>query len=556
MKFFLVFVILVFIGLKGYACNSSFAVFSGECGPNLAITIGGDQGGVFSIISGTGGSISYSGGASAVFNGVYGENYLIRYSCPFGGPIDFTEVGFLYTVCPCVNPLDSGDCDEDGVLNGLDEDDDNDGISDVLENRCLIQSTYVQEDWESPVNPLVCSNWVLSNSMNGWYTSTGAPFNIIRVAGGVCAYGSAYAYSGNQYMDIAGTTYVVRDISLSKCGLISFSARFDNRDFITVNWSTRVQILNSSGIVIHQGNLVNMLNVPFNTWLESSIINAPLTAGNYKLRFYVVDAGHFDATKFCISDDSDCDGYADYIDVNSDNDGCNDVLEAYGDPNSDLENDGIYGNGIPSSIAVNSSGLVMAASYIGTNSDVTSPGGVYCSIILPVELIEFDAVKVDDRFALINWSTASEINNDYFTIERSTNGSDWLQLANIDGAGNSTSLINYSWTDDTPYHGVNYYRLSQTDMNGLVRYTEIKSLNFTTNNEVLIYPNPSNGMVSIVCKELIESIEVTDVNGNVLYKRLTEIQKDIHAIDLILNHLSSGLYFIKVNSIDYKLIIK
>lgn len=84
---------------------------------------------------------------------------------------------------------------------------------------------------------------------------------------------------------------------------------------------------------------------------------------------------------------------------------------------------------------------------------------------LPIELLEFTAT-VDRSIVDINWSTASQANNDYFTIERSQNGYNWEDLEEIDGAGNSTSTLNYNIKDLRPYLGTSYYRLTQTDYDG------------------------------------------------------------------------------------------
>lgn len=91
---------------------------------------------------------------------------------------------------------------------------------------------------------------------------------------------------------------------------------------------------------------------------------------------------------------------------------------------------------------------------------------------LPIELLYFDARKVDDIVKL-DWATASETNNDYFAVERSTNGKGFHQLGIVDGAGNSTAVNEYSYRDYQPYEQ-NYYRLSQHDFDGKVVESEIR----------------------------------------------------------------------------------
>ncbi|PKR80526.1 hypothetical protein CW751_09125 [Brumimicrobium salinarum] len=91
---------------------------------------------------------------------------------------------------------------------------------------------------------------------------------------------------------------------------------------------------------------------------------------------------------------------------------------------------------------------------------------------LPIELISFSADESAFKNQVdLNWSTASEKNNDFFTLEKSTNGKDWELLKTLNGAGNSTHTLKYRWTDQSPYSGISYYRLKQTDFDGKFSYS-------------------------------------------------------------------------------------
>jgi hypothetical protein len=81
---------------------------------------------------------------------------------------------------------------------------------------------------------------------------------------------------------------------------------------------------------------------------------------------------------------------------------------------------------------------------------------------LPIELLSFNAVP-DDKEVRVNWSTASETDNDYFTVEKSKDGIEWRTVAIVDGAGNSNTQLDYETMDYDPYSGLSYYRLMQTD---------------------------------------------------------------------------------------------
>lgn len=114
---------------------------------------------------------------------------------------------------------------------------------------------------------------------------------------------------------------------------------------------------------------------------------------------------------------------------------------------------------------------------------------------LPIELLNFDAKLNSHKTVDLTWSTASEKNNDYFTIEKSMDVVNFESIITIDGAGNSTSNVNYTEVDQNPYQGFSYYRLRQTDFDGNFSFSQIVSIN---NNEGIssalnIFPNPSNG---------------------------------------------------------------
>ncbi|HRH66134.1 MAG TPA: T9SS type A sorting domain-containing protein [Bacteroidia bacterium] len=102
----------------------------------------------------------------------------------------------------------------------------------------------------------------------------------------------------------------------------------------------------------------------------------------------------------------------------------------------------------------------------GAGTITTGPLNPYSgTVTLPIDLKNFYG-KVDGGVIILNWITASEINNEYFTLERSPDGLNYIQLGTVQGAGNSTQEIHYSYPDDGPLEGDNYYRLTQTDFDG------------------------------------------------------------------------------------------
>jgi hypothetical protein len=109
---------------------------------------------------------------------------------------------------------------------------------------------------------------------------------------------------------------------------------------------------------------------------------------------------------------------------------------------------------------------------------------------LPIELLSFQAVSIEP-FITLSWQTASETNNDFFSIERSADAVNFEEIAQKPGAGNSKAVLNYSFTDTNPLDGVNYYRLKQTDLDGTFSYSAIKSALASKNDSYLrISPMP------------------------------------------------------------------
>jgi hypothetical protein len=118
-----------------------------------------------------------------------------------------------------------------------------------------------------------------------------------------------------------------------------------------------------------------------------------------------------------------------------------------------------------------------------------------CDIVfLPIELVDFYGERID-RIHQLYWSTASEINNDYFTIEKSSDAKTWQVMTTVDAVGNATYLNNYSTIDHDPTPGLNYYRLTQTDFDGTSK--TYKTIAISTEIEIIdhfsnLYPNPTS----------------------------------------------------------------
>lgn len=120
---------------------------------------------------------------------------------------------------------------------------------------------------------------------------------------------------------------------------------------------------------------------------------------------------------------------------------------------------------------------------------------VYHSAPLPITLSGLSANVTNRNSVLLEWSTSTEINNDYFSIEKSSDGEHFDFVANVKGSGNSNTTKNYSLEDRKPYYGKSYYRLKQTDFDGNYTYSRIVKVEIKDERQpvLTLFPNPAKG---------------------------------------------------------------
>ncbi|MBW7466343.1 hypothetical protein ABID22_000788 [Pontibacter aydingkolensis] len=137
---------------------------------------------------------------------------------------------------------------------------------------------------------------------------------------------------------------------------------------------------------------------------------------------------------------------------------------------------------------------------------------------LPVELLRFSANSLNNGNVLLTWETASEVNNAYFIIERSTDGQSYAAIGKVDGKGNSNNLQKYMHKDVILSSGIYYYRLKQVDLDGSFIYSKIVAANGVVNptDKVVIYLNSSRGNLTVKVNTMAWgtiSVQVLDVQG-------------------------------------------
>ncbi|PCI98152.1 MAG: hypothetical protein COB15_06555 [Flavobacteriales bacterium] len=186
--------------------------------------------------------------------------------------------------------------------------------------------------------------------------------------------------------------------------------------------------------------------------------------------------------------------------------------------------------------------------YNSQNSPPTfySMGVEELSTPLPVELVQFEATCQNETPTL-TWTTASEINNDYFTIERSIDAVNFEPVSIVNGNGNSSTAIHYNWTDENPINGTVYYRLKQTDFNGVFEYHGVRTITCEQTNDIRIFPNPFKNNLTIQLSENTnypKRVEVLNYLGKIVHAKIIENG----VTTLVLEKYSAGTYFIKVST--------
>jgi hypothetical protein len=168
---------------------------------------------------------------------------------------------------------------------------------------------------------------------------------------------------------------------------------------------------------------------------------------------------------------------------------------------------------------------------------------------LPIELLSLQATLLNEVVA-ISWITASEINNDYFDIERSRNGINFEKIGTKKGAGNSNATINYSLNDAAPFNGINYYRLRQIDYDGKYTYSNIVDVNVPSYAfPVSIFPSPTSGDFTLSLTSETNSIvdiQVFNHIGQLIYSESEEIHSGNFLKSISLNERQDGLYYMRV----------
>lgn len=258
----------------------------------------------------------------------------------------------------------------------------------------------------------------------------------------------------------------------------------------------------------------------------------------------------------------------DYLDVEYSVDGgAWNIVNPTPNINGDLHTiNGMSGGGLTGSATISESGIngstmqIRVCADFNTSSenftadDVSAPNANI--VVLPVKLQNFDAVLNNNQTEL-SWSTLTEENNDYFSIERSTDGKHFEEIAQLEGANHSTELIEYEYTDRAPLAGDNYYRLKQLDYDGRFAYSSVQSVSLNSNENLIddfkLFPNPVNIGEPItfdLTSQINEAVVIllTDMKGAIIQAYEKNIVAGQNSISLRTDHLNKGIYLMSCTS--------
>ena len=210
-------------------------------------------------------------------------------------------------------------------------------------------------------------------------------------------------------------------------------------------------------------------------------------------------------------------------------------------------------------LTVAATGTVDGVNYVQFNGVSSFSGGTAAktigvnSAILPIDLLSFDATKKGKDVEL-TWATATEINNDFFTVERLSPEGEWISIGTVEAAGTTKELQHYSLWDLEPYAGLNYYRLKQTDFDGTFEYSDVRVVEFEdlSGISLKVIPNPSNGNFDVEVNSGEEKeLEVLLVDGTGRVVKHSKHRSLDGNYKLYFGNIATGSYLLKAITKNY-----
>lgn len=188
--------------------------------------------------------------------------------------------------------------------------------------------------------------------------------------------------------------------------------------------------------------------------------------------------------------------------------------------------------------------------FIWVSETVQSRGDLNTTqafVPLPIELISFNALALEGQ-VMLNWQTLTEINNDYMAVERSSDGQDFEEIGQVQGAGTSFLPQSYELLDPQPYQGLNYYRLRQVDFDGTTTYSKLVSVVFEGQGwGVQVFPSLTKDFVNIRLDQASNQrgeVRIYDLNGSLRHRQVLEVGS--LGLGLNISHLNAGHFVVQI----------
>ena len=160
---------------------------------------------------------------------------------------------------------------------------------------------------------------------------------------------------------------------------------------------------------------------------------------------------------------------------------------------------------------------------------------------LPVALVSFNA-KASGFMASLDWATASESGNGYFGVERSIDAQTFTQVGRVEGQGTTATRQNYTFTDESPSRGTNYYRLRQVDAGGQFTFSPVRAVLIRSNGELAILGNPATDQLGVAGLEASSTVDLLDLNGQLRSRQASTDSR----LQIDVRDLPSGTYLLRV----------
>ena len=493
------------------------------------------------------------------------------------------------------------DADEDGVADIEDLDDDNDGILDSDELRCdqpsVANSIFGSGTYQ---DQLYFFNWDGADFSDGLDPGDSQTFNLpdgltitatftdVTIIGGTINTADLETWSGayihNLYNTSGSAEALYGDFAMTSVNAtVSFEAEKNGVDFPldilaidaeatnpsdSESWSATttgepwasIETYGGGGTWTGEGTQTVTTTNTQGSGGNTLFVSRNATQISYSMVTTTSGRQGLAIGLFLICD-TDNEGIPNYLDTDSDDDGCADAVEGGAtftdadlDANSRLDHANITPSGLTDGVP---NAATVSGQGIGDSQDAQTLGvGCAGGASAPIELLSFGLFPLDNGQVAIDWRTLTETNNDFFTIERSRDAELWEAIVKVNGAGNSQEIRKYEALDNQPFPGTSYYRLKQTDFNGEYSFSNILEIYVEPGIEIplQIHPNPTRGPITLSgSPDEIKTLTLFDMQGREVTQLVDIMEIDYYQVFLDLSDLRKGVYILQTATHSFKI---